>query len=147
MSTPNKLEYQVKLLWDGKSGGKVDFRNYPTLKLDTPKEFGGRGLYPCPDELFFSAVGGCLLTTFLHFRRKLDLYLEEFRISIKGNVDLSGSGGYSITRIKAVMYVKTTKNEEVKAKKCIELTKDFCHITRTLEKAFPIEISIEITSN
>ena len=145
ITSPENLEYRVKLRWDGKSGGIVNL-NTSTLRLDTPVEFGGEGRYPCPDELFFSAIGGCLLTTFLYFRRKLNLPLEGFRISIHGNVDLAGPKGYRITRIRALMYIKTIKNEEANAKKCAELTKDFCHITRTIEKVIPIEISTEVTS-
>ena len=144
VTNPENLEYQLKLIWDGKSGGAVKLKN-STLRLDTPLEFGGRGKHPCPDELFFSAIGGCLLTTFLYFRRKLNLHLEEFRISINGNVTATPEG-YRIPRVKIVMHIKTTKNEEANAKKCVELTKDFCHITRTLEKAILIETSMEIIS-
>jgi len=138
------LKYQIKLLWNGKSGGEVDFKG-ATLRLDTPVEFGGEGRYPCPDEFFFSAVGGCLLTTFLYFQRKLSLRLEDIQVTISGNVDLVGPEGYRITRIKAVLHIQTTEEEGAKAKECATLARDFCHITRTLEKVIPTEISAEVT--
>lgn len=139
------MKYQIKLSWDGKSGGELNFKNYPKMRLDTPIEFGGTGRYPCPDDLFFSSVAGCLLTTFLYFKRKLKLHLEGLQILINGNVDFIGPKGYRITRVKAVMHIKTRKNEEEKVKKCVELTKDFCHITRSIEKTIPIEISMKLT--
>jgi len=142
---PKHLKYQTNLLWDGKSGGEVDFKD-STLRLDTPVEFGGGGKYPCPDELFFSAVGGCLLTTFLYFQRKLSFRLENLQVTIGGDVDLVGPEGYRITRIKAVLRIQTIKEEEAKAKNCATLTRDFCHITRALEKTIPTEISAEVTS-
>ena len=52
------LEYVAELIWDNQSGGEINIRNFPPIKLDTPVEFGGKGKYPCPDELFVSAMGG-----------------------------------------------------------------------------------------
>jgi len=140
---PKHLKYQIKLSWDGKSGGEVDFKG-STLRLDTPVDFGGGGRYPCPDELFFSAVGGCLLTTFLYFQRKLSLCLEGLQVTIGGDVELVGPEGYRITRIKALLHVQTIEEEKAKAKECAALTRDFCNITRTLERAIPTEISAEV---
>lgn len=90
MSSPKSLEYQTHLSWDGKSGGEAKFTGHPPLSLDTPTEFGGGGRYPCPDELFFSAIGGCLLTTFLYFKRRAKLEIDDLHISVKGKVDLVG---------------------------------------------------------
>ena len=141
---PEHLEYQIHLFWDGESGGKIDFKG-SALRLDTPVEFGGKGRYPCPDQLLFSAVGGCLLTTFLYFQRKLSFHLNGFHITVGGDIDLDGPEGYRITRIKAILHVKTIEGEDAKAKDCAKLTKDFCHITRALEKVVPTEISAEVT--
>jgi organic hydroperoxide reductase OsmC/OhrA len=146
MSANDHLEYKVNLLWDGKSGGTIPFEKYPALKLDTPIEFGGEGRYPCPDELFISAVGGCLLTTFLYFRRKFDFPLEKLQISINGTVDSIPREGYRLTSIEAKLHITTNKNEEATAKKCAEYTKTFCHITRVLEQAIPIEMTVDVTS-
>ena len=144
MSGPSRWEGQINLLWDGESGGEVNIRNHPPLRLDTPVEYGGKGRYPCPDEIFLSAIGGCLLTTFLYFKRKIRLHLEGLRISVSGNVGLVGPEGYRITDLKAVIRIKTSKEEEANVKKCVEWTKDYCHITRAL--TVPVKISMEITS-
>ncbi len=143
MINPENLKYEIRLVWDGKSGGTVNLKD-STLRLDTPVEFGGGGRYPCPDELFFSALGGCLLTTFLYFKRKLRLHLQDLQISIKGNVDFIGPEGYQVTGINALLQVKTTKGENRKLRDCVELTRDYCHLTQALEKSIPIEISAEI---
>ena len=132
------------MLWDGRSGGEVDFKDHPPLKLDMPKEFGGEGKYHCPDDLFFSAIGGCLITTFLYFQRKLDLRLKDVQILLEGNVNLIGPEGYRVTGLKATMRIKTDKGEKQKAEECFKLTRDFCHITRTMEGSLPTEITKEI---
>jgi len=43
------------------------------------------------------------------------------------------------------LHIQTIEEEEGKAKKCATLTREFCHITRTLDKVIPIEISAEVT--
>ncbi len=143
MTNPENLKYEIRLLWDGKSGGTVKLKD-STLRLDTSAEFGGGGRYPCPDELFFSALGGCLLTTFLYFQRKLRLHLQDLQISMKGNVDFIGPEGYRVTGIKALFQVKIAKGEDRKLRECIELARDYCHLTQALEKSIPIEISVEM---
>ena len=145
MSNSRSLKYEVKLLWDGESGGEAHIRETPALKIDMPVEFGGRGRFPCPDELFFSAVGGCLLTTFLYFKEKLRFFLRGLQVSVKGIVNLIGPKGYRIAGIEAFIRIEVDEKEKLKAEKCAELTRDYCHITRSLEQAIPLRISSKIT--
>jgi len=138
------LRYGIHLVWDKRSGGEVTTEKSQTLKLDIPVEFGGEGRYPCPDELFLSSVGGCLLTTFLFFKNKLNLHLDGLSISVNGTIDRIGLEGYRVTGIEAEVHVETKESEKENAEKCVEMTKTYCHITRTLEKAVPIKINEDI---
>jgi organic hydroperoxide reductase OsmC/OhrA len=145
MSSLKNLKYQVKLLWDKRSGAEVSIGEFPKLKLDMPAEFGGEGKYPCPDELFLSAVGGCLLTTFLYFKNKINLRLNGLKISVIGTIDMiSPAEGYRVTGIEATMQVEVEESEKVKAEKCARLSEEYCHITRTLEGVIPIKVLKEI---
>jgi organic hydroperoxide reductase OsmC/OhrA len=141
------LTYKIEVVWDGLSGGEVKTRNSNVVKLDMPPEFGGEGKYLCPDEIFISAVGGCLLTTFLYFKRKRNLNLDGINVLVKGNVDLVGAEGYRITGIEAVLQILVKKEDEAEAKKCADLALNYCHITRTLEKAIPIKTSVKINTS
>jgi len=136
------LRYEVELVWDKETGGEARIGSFPAIRLDMPVEFGGKGRFPCPDELFFSAVGGCLLTTFLHYKKKLRLRLGGLQVLIKGAVDFIGKKGYEITGIEATLKIETDETE--RAKECAELAKYYCHITRSLEPAIPIKVSTEI---
>jgi uncharacterized OsmC-like protein len=133
------LEFGVKLRWDGETGGEVDIGRFPALKLDMPIRFGGKSRYPCPDELFLSSVAGCLLTTFLYFKSKLHVQLERFEISISGSLDTELEG-HRMAGIEAIIHVEAKKIDEINVRRCIELTKKYCHITRTLEKVMSIKI-------
>lgn len=141
MATPEKkMEFKADLSWDGKSGGEITLGRGSKLHVDIPKEFGGEGKYLCPDELFFSAIGGCLLTTFLYMHEKLSFNLKDLRIIVNGDVQSKGSEGFRVIGARVNLSVETDVEGEAQARKCIEMTEKFCHITRSVEKAVPIRI-------
>jgi uncharacterized OsmC-like protein len=133
------LTFQANLVWDGESGGEVRAGKFEGLKLDMPIEFGGNGRYPCPDELFLSAMAGCLLTTFLYFKKKLRAHVKGFRISINGTLH-GGREGYRLAGMEATIFAEANKSNEAEVRRCVELAKQYCHLTRTLEEAVPIRI-------
>lgn len=140
------LKYNVNLFWDKESGGKAYVRNFPPLRFDIPVEFGGKSRFPCPDELFFSAVGGCLLTTFLYFKERLKLNLRGLQVSVQGTVDSVGSKGYQISSLEIIINVEADEEEKVKAERCAELAKEYCHLTRSLENGIPVKVSHKINN-
>jgi len=145
MKLPKTLEYEVKLIWDKESGGDVCIRHFPKLKVDIPTEFGGKSKSPCPDELFFSAVGGCLLTTFLYFKEKMGLELRGLQVSVKGALSNIGRKGYQMTGIEVLMHMDVDQEERIKAEECVELAREYCHLTRSLERGIPVKVESEIS--
>jgi uncharacterized OsmC-like protein len=139
MMAMEDLRFQANLVWDGESGGEVSVGKFQGLKLDMPVEFGGNGRYPCPDELFLSAVAGCLLTTFLYFKKKMNVHVTGFRISISATLH-GGREGYRLAGMEATIFAEAKKSNEPGLRRCIELARRYCHLTRTLEKAVPIKI-------
>ena len=109
MHLPKVLRYSSIVCWDKESGGEVSCKSTVDFKVDMPTEFSGEGRYPCPDQVFLASIGGCLLTTFLHFKRRLDLEVEDVRISVEGKVELVGAEGYRIERIDAILHVKAKR--------------------------------------
>jgi len=138
--------YDVKVSWDGESGGDVIFEDH-SLKIDTPIKYGGLGNGLCPDELFFASIAGCLTTTFLFFKRKLRLKLNGLEISVQGEVDSHGSKGYFIGGIRATIRIEVNAGDEERAQRCSDLAKEYCHITRSIEGSLPLEFLNEIISN
>ncbi|MEM3527682.1 MAG: OsmC family protein [Candidatus Bathyarchaeia archaeon] len=143
MADDGDLDFRVKLRWDGKTGGTVYIDGRPRLRLDMPVDFGGGGKYPCPDEIFLSSIAGCLLTTFLYFKAKLHVQVEKFEVSVEGILGVRADG-YEVERVDAHLFIESRDVDEANLRRCVELTRKYCHITRTLEKAFPIRIFEEI---
>lgn len=141
---PRNLAFSIEVQWDGRSGGQARLGDHEPLKMDAHPEFGGEGKDPCPDELFLTSIGGCLLTTFLYVRRKLKLPLVDLKVSVSGEVRLEGPEGYRLTSVDATIYVKTLKGQEARAEECVKLTRDFCHLTRLVEEMVPLVLSAKI---
>lgn len=133
-------KFRATLIWDGHSGGKVQTGRFRGIRLDMPRRFGGRERYPCPDELFLASIAGCLLTTFLYFKRKIRANVKAMEISTSATIGMRPEG-YRISGVKARMYAKTSNENKVDVRKCIELAIEYCHITRSLERAIPIHVT------
>lgn len=118
-----------------------------------PVVHGGDGVNACPIELVVSALGSCLLGTFLVFQRQVRLQVKDIQISAKGNVEMAtqgkDEGKYDITSIDVFINIKVEGDEfdaEI-AGDCLRLTKEHCPVTRMLEKAIPVKIESKIETS
>ena len=143
MRFKDRLEYGVDILWDGSTGGLVscDGRGF---RVDTPAEWGGGSRGPCPDELFLASLGGRLLTTFLHFARRLGVTPGDVRISTSMEIALGGVEGYRIQGVRAEIWVEAEEEVLERVRRCVELAVNYCHITRSLEEAIPLEVDVRV---
>ena len=89
---PESMEYHGKSEWDGKTGGLITTGDERQIVYDTPKTYGGRGEGVCPDEIFVSAVLGCLNNTFLDFQRRFEMELVSLNLSGKAKAIFDGEG-------------------------------------------------------
>jgi organic hydroperoxide reductase OsmC/OhrA len=128
--------------WDGETGGVIQCNSCSELRLDMPVEFDGQGKGPCPDQLFLASISGCLLTTFLHFARRLGVDVRS--INIRSNAELSmGEEGYRIRMVSSRILFAAAPEATELAERCARLSKEYCHITRSLEASFPVNVEIE----
>jgi organic hydroperoxide reductase OsmC/OhrA len=140
---PEKNEYYSNSEWDGRTGGTATDSTGRKIIYDTPESYGGRGDGICPDELFVSAVLGCLNNTFLDFQRRFEMELKS--LSLRGIATSVFDGtGYRITGVSISGEVVVGEDELDTGKRCIELMKEYCHLTRTIKECLPIEFDITI---
>lgn len=137
------LKFRVEAKWDGKTGASMRTESGNVLSIDTPKEFGGFGEGPCPDELFLASISGCVLTTFLWFIRKRGIQIVDIRLEGESEIELV-KGAYLIKRIKIRVRIKASKEQAEVAKKCLDLAIRYCHISRSIEHCVPIEVAGEV---
>ncbi|MEM3387032.1 MAG: OsmC family protein [Nitrososphaerales archaeon] len=139
IKNPDVVSYSVKADWDEQSGAEITSRGI-TIRVDLPPEFGGLGQRLTPDELFLGAISGCLMITFLHFRRinKLKLRLLQCTITSKR---MQTEKGYRLQNVQATVRIRVDKNQVELGKKCIELARDYCPLLADLRS--PIHIDVQ----
>lgn len=140
---PERMEYHADSVWDGKTGGTITASDDRQIVYDTPKTYSGLGEGICPDEIFVSAVLGCLNNTFLDFQRRFEMQLVSLKLSGKATAIFDGEG-YKITEFHVVGEVVVGEDELETGQRCVELMQQYCHLTRTIKDSIPFEYDISV---
>ncbi|MEM2958951.1 MAG: OsmC family protein [Candidatus Jordarchaeaceae archaeon] len=146
MTLPEKKTHLFETIasWDGETGGEVTIKDFPQIRIDSPKEWGGRSLSYCPDQLFISSIAGCLLETFIYIKNRMKINLLELKVPLQLTIR-QARDGYHAERIEGKIEAKVAKGEKEKGQACAELAEEYCHLIRLVKKAIPLEITIKVT--
>lgn len=139
------MEFQIDAKWNEQLGGIVEVEQGYRLKFDIPYSFGGPGQAFCPDELFLASIAGYLLNTFLHFQERIEFEMMAFSIQVRAKVEFEHDK-YRITKITVNGTLTIREGNEDLGKKCLQLAKDYCHISRSLAPCIPFKFHIGIES-
>ncbi|MFN3621743.1 MAG: OsmC family protein [Nitrososphaerales archaeon] len=136
--SPDVVTYSVKADWDEQSGAEITARGI-TIKVDLPPEFGGLGQRLTPDELFLGAISGCLMITFLHFRKinKLKLRLLQCTITSKR---VQTEKGYRLQNVQATVRIRVDKDQVELGRKCIQLAQEYCPLLADLRSPIKVDV-------
>jgi uncharacterized OsmC-like protein len=140
---PENIEYHSTSEWDGRTGGTTTSSTGRKVIYDTPETYGGRGDGICPDELFVSAVLGCLNNTFLDFQRRFELDLRFLVLAGTATAIFDGTG-YRLTGVSISGEIVVGPDDLQTGQRCIELMKEYCHLTRTIKDCLPFTYDIKI---
>ena len=143
MRLKERLHYTTEAKWDKKTGGEVTANGFK-ISFDTPEDYGGNERHPCPDQLFLASITGCLMNTFLYYRCHLGAETEDIKIRAEAEVQLVNHLGYRIKGINANIQVWSTEEEAGLNRTCAERARDYCHLTKSIEEAIPINITITV---
>jgi uncharacterized OsmC-like protein len=143
MNYPKRLEYTVSTRWDGETGGTAEIDGH-TLNFDTPTEYQGNGSAPCPDQLFLASVCGCLMDTFINLKNRLGAETRDIEIEASTEIELTGREGYRMTGIQADIKAYSDPDNAEINRRCAEFARDYCHITKSIEQALPVNVNIQI---
>ncbi|MHA2360173.1 MAG: OsmC family protein [Candidatus Thorarchaeota archaeon] len=140
---PERMEHHAESVWDGKTGGLITATEDRQIVYDTPKTYGGRDEGICPDEIFVSAVLGCLNNTFLDFQRRFEMELVSLTLKGKATAKFDGEG-YTIINISVSGEIVVGEDEKETGVRCVELMKEYCHLTRTIKACIPIDYDVSV---
>jgi uncharacterized OsmC-like protein len=140
---PEVIDYHAKSVWDGETGCTAYVTDNRKVVVDTPITYGGRGDGICPDELFVSAILGCLNNTFLDFQRRFEMELLSLELDGQATAEFDGTG-YKIVRVAVQGEIVVAQGEFDVGKRCSELMKEYCHVTRSLIGCIPVEYDVGV---
>ncbi|MFW9799768.1 MAG: OsmC family protein [Candidatus Thorarchaeota archaeon] len=140
---PVEVEYHARSSWDGKTGCTSYVTDNQKIVIDTPSTFGGKGEGICPDELFVSALLGCLNNTFLDFQRRFEMTLLSLDLEGHATAEFDGSG-YKIVGVKVAGSIVVSQGEQSVGERCSELMKEYCHLSRSIADCIQIEYDISV---
>ncbi len=143
MRLKKRLSYNAEAQWDKETGGEVTANGFK-VSFDTPRDHGGNERHPCPDQLFLASITGCLMNTFLYYRVHLGAETEDIKISAEADIRLVNPLGYRIKGIEAHIQVWSSEEEADLNRTCAERAKDFCHLTKSIEGAIPVDVKITV---
>ncbi len=143
MRLKERLHYSAEAQWDTETGGEVTANGFK-VRFDTPQDYGGNERHPCPDQLFLASITGCLMNTFLYYRSHLGAETEDIKISAEAEIELRNPHGYRIKGINAHIQVWSTEEEADLNRTCAERARDYCHLTKSIEDAIPINVTITV---
>lgn len=142
MNFPKNLQYSVEARWDHATGGTAEASGY-SISYDTPSEYDGNGGAPCPDQLFLASIAGCLMNTFLSFKNRLGAEITDINVHVDAEIKLEDHG-YRVKQIDAEITVTSSEDMAEINRRCGELARDYCHITRSIEKAIPMNVKVTV---
>jgi len=143
MRLKNHLSYHATARWNHETGGTAQLDGF-TQDFDTPKEYGGEEEAPCPDQLFMASIAGCIINTFNYYRTMLKAETKDLAVDVSSEIELTKTEGYRIKKISIKIHIWCSEAEQEMNLKCAERARDYCHITKSIEPAIPINTTIQV---
>lgn len=143
MRLKKHLKYSAEAEWNHNSGGTAKVDGFK-INFDTPQEHGGDEAAPCPDQLFMASLAGCIINTFNYYRGMLKADTLDLKVSVSSDIELTDTDGYRVTEISIKIQVWSTPDNHDINKKCAQRATEFCHLTKSIEKAIPITTAITV---
>jgi uncharacterized OsmC-like protein len=112
----------------------------PTLIADEPPPLG-TGTGPEASRFLAAAIGNCLSASLFLCLQKSRVIVEAMRTSVTLTMGRNEQGRLRIARGDVQITLQTSENAG-KVDRCLGMFEDYCTVTATLRKAFPISVTV-----
>ena len=125
--------FEVSLNWLTKQKGILSADDAAgTIRVATPKVFGGEGRDWSPEHLFLGAVCSCFMTTYLAFAKKMSLNIARLECDVTGQIQLT-EGRYQFTHIDVFPKVYVEASLIEKAGLALQKTQKYCLVSNSIK--------------
>jgi uncharacterized OsmC-like protein len=143
MNLKKHLHYVAEAKWDHKTGGTAKLDGFTQL-FDTPRKHDGNETAPCPDQLFTASLAGCIINTFNYYRRILEAETRDLTVNASMDIELTDTDGYRVKGINIDIQVWSDQENKDLNQRIAERAEKYCHITKSIKPAIPINTQITI---
>ncbi len=145
MSENQTFTYEINLKRKEKYKFEVDFGKdtIPSLNLDEPKEVpGGEETGPNASMLLGAAVGNCLSASLIFCLEKKRIPLIDIKSKVTLKRQRNEKGFWRISEINVEIFPKFLDDEKTDHDRCIEIFKNYCIVSRSVETGIPINVDV-----
>lgn len=112
--------------------------------LDEPPPLG-EGAGPDAARLLATAVGNCLSASLLLCLQKSRVTVSDLRTNVALTIARNDEGRFRVTAGKVVIRVDSDASD-AKLERCRQMFEDYCIVTATVRRAFPIDVEVVTVS-
>ena len=132
--------YQASFKWDHEINAGISFSdNKSPILFSPPVEYGGNDSTWSPEHLLLASVGGCYMTTFMHFSKLLKVTILAFHLSGKISFEKKDNG-LEVSKIilNPKISLKNHPGQHV-LDNLFEKAKKYCVISNSLKATLVVE--------
>jgi uncharacterized OsmC-like protein len=127
----NDYEFVVRFDWDGVTD----------LVLDEPEPLGHeRG--PNAARILAAAVGNCLTASLLFCLRKSRAEPHGMKTTVEGTLARNERGRQRIGGMRVRIDLDEPEDQAARVRRCLGLFEDYCVITESVRKGFPVDVQV-----
>lgn len=137
--------YDVEIEWKGERRGILRAPNLPSVLVDAPPEFKGKGEDWTPEHLFVAAVNTCFMMTFLAVAENSRLELVKFCSMARGKLEQVEGAGYRMTEITIKPQVVLRSGHDLaRSARILEKAEKGCLISNSIKTAVKVEAEVYV---
>ena len=127
MKEPQEIRAKAKVFWEGGLKTRGVIRGFE-VETDKPKSSFGTNTAAAPMEVFISAIGSCLLATFVWIVLKSRIIIQDCNVDIKAFTEYSNKIE-KITKAKITLTVWAEEKDKNNLEKCFDIAVKTCTLT------------------
>ena len=137
--------FEVHVRWkDGFRGEATPEGVSHGVPFSVPKEFGGPGGEWTPEHFLASAVGTCIMATFLSIAQMSKLAIAAYESRASCAME-KAEGGYRITSVTVAPRIKvSSEKDRERAQRMIEKAEKMCPISNSLKPPVTVSAAVEV---
>ena len=141
---PKKYVFKTELRWSGFKRGSLSSPGKLNIGIATPPEFNGEEGYWSPEELLLSAVGSCIMTTFLHYAERKKVDFETYESETEGILERMDNQ-FMFSKIIVKPKISVASEDQIdKIKELLTAAEKNCFISNSIKSEVQVMPKIKV---